>query len=107
MRILFDQATPVPIRSFLKNHAVRTAAQEGWDTLRNGELLAAAESSGFEVFLTPDKNIRHQQNLEERRIAIVVIGNPQWPTLRLHVKVIVAAVDAAIPGSYVEVAIPG
>jgi len=106
MRVLFDQATPVPIRQFLKGHTVRTAAQEGWDTLRNGELLNAAEQSGFEVFLTPDKNIRYQQNLVERKIAIVVVGNPQWPILRAHVDLVVVAINAARPGSYTEVLIP-
>ena len=106
MRVLFDQATPVPIRPFLKGHTVRTAAQQGWATLRNGELLSVAEEAGFEVFLTPDKNIRYQQNLARRKIAVVVVGNPQWPVLRLHVERVVAAVNAATPGSYTEVDIP-
>lgn len=57
MRILFDQATPVPIRAFLKGHTVRTAAQEGWDKLSNGELLIAAEVAGFDALLTTDKNL--------------------------------------------------
>ena len=106
MRVLFDQATPVPIRPFLKGHVVRTAAQEGWDKLRNGELLNVAEAAGFDVFLTPDKNIRYQQNLDSRKIAIVVVGNPQWPVLRLHVERVVVAVNAATPGSYAEVDVP-
>lgn len=74
MRVLFDQATPVPIREFLIGHTVRTAAQQRWDTLKNGDLLTAAEDAGFEVFLTTDKNIRHQQNMAGRTIAVVVIG---------------------------------
>jgi hypothetical protein len=63
MRIIFDQATPVPIRDYLEGHTVRTAAQQGWDRLRNGELLTAAEEAGFDVLLTTDKNMRYQQNL--------------------------------------------
>ena len=106
MRILFDQATPVPIRPFLVHHAVRTAAQQGWDRLRNGDLLTAAEESGFDVLLTTDKNMRYQQNLAGRRIAIVVLGQQQWPYLRPHVQRVVEAVNAATPGSYVEVDIP-
>ena len=58
MKILFDQGTPVPIRRFLEGHVVRTAAQQAWDTLRNGELLDAAEADGFDVLLTTDKNLR-------------------------------------------------
>lgn len=55
MRILFDQGTPVPLRDFLKDHTVRTAAQEKWDRLHNGDLLNAAEAAGFELFVTTDK----------------------------------------------------
>ncbi len=77
MRVLFDQATPVPIRRFLTGHTVRTAAEEHWEMLKNGDLLTVAEHAGFEVFLTTDKNIRYQQNLTGRTIAIVVIGVQQ------------------------------
>ena len=106
MRILFDQGTPVPIRPFLKGHVVRTAAQEGWDALRNGHLLDAAEDAGFDVFLTTDKNLRYQQNLADRRIAIIVLGKQQWPDIRPHVDFVASAVDGAMPGSLVEVDFP-
>ena len=106
MLVLFDQGTPVPIRPFLKEHIVQTAAERGWDTLENGELLKAAEAAGFDVLVTPDKNIRYQQNLTVRRIALVVLGNPRWPILRLYVERVVTAVNAATPGSYTEVEIP-
>ena len=103
MLVLLDQGTPVPIRTFLKGHTVETAAGRGWEHLKNGDLLRAAEGAGFEVFVTPDKNIRHQQNLKGLRLAIVVLGNPQWPVLRQYVARVVAAVNAATPGGYVEV----
>lgn len=105
MRVLFDQATPVPIRPFLTGHIVSTAAHEGWDKLQNGDLLNAAEAAGFEVFLTTDKNIRYQQNLTSREIAIVLIRKQQWPDLKAHVQLVVDAVNAATAGSYVEVEI--
>jgi hypothetical protein len=106
MLVLFDQGTPVPIRPFLIGHTVETAAQRGWDKLKNGELLEVAEEAGFEVLVTPDKNIRYQQNLGLRRIALVVLGNPQWPVLGQHVERVVTAVEAAQPGSYTVVDIP-
>ncbi len=106
MLILFDQATPVPIRAYLQGHTVRTAAQQGWDQLRNGDLLTAAEDAGFDILLTTDKNMRYQQNLAGRKIAIVVLGQQQWPQLRPHVQRVVEAVNAATPGTYAEVAIP-
>ncbi len=74
--------------------------------LSNGDLLAEAERAGFDILLTADKNIRHQQNLSGRRLAIVVLSTPQWPVVRLHSERIAAAVNAAAPGSYTEVNIP-
>ena len=106
MRVLFDQATPVPIRFFLEGHTVTTAAHEGWDRLQNGELLSAAEAAGLDVLVTTDKNIRYQQNLAYRKIAIIVLGKQQWPEVRPHVRLVVAAINTATTGAYVEVEIP-
>jgi hypothetical protein len=106
MNVLFDHGTPLPLTSFLKHHAVKNAKSQGWDTLSNGDLLDAAEAAGFDVLVTSDKNIAYQQNLKRRKIAIVVLGNPQWPSLRLYANLVVAAIDGAQPGSYVEVEIP-
>ncbi len=75
LRVLFDQATPVPLRPFLEGHTVRTAAQEAWDRLSNGELLTAAEEAGFDVLLTTDKNMRYQQNLTGRKILFLRLCN--------------------------------
>jgi hypothetical protein len=76
---------------------VLTAAQQQWDTLKNGDLLTVAEQAGSEVFLTTDKNLRYQQNMPGRTIAVVVIGVQQWPALQPHVALVVAAVTAATP----------
>jgi 3'-phosphoadenosine 5'-phosphosulfate (PAPS) 3'-phosphatase len=77
-----------------------------WDQLANGELIAVAEQAGFEVMVTADKNIRYQQNLEARKIALVVLEHSQWPMVKLVAQNIVAAINAAQPGSYVEVDVP-
>jgi|SRR6516164_3474258 len=103
MLILFDHVTPKGIARSLPGHIVTKAKDRGWDTLSNGDLLAAAESAGFEVLLTADKNMRYQQNLEGRRIALLVLSTPQWPVVKLHLEKIAAAVNAATPGSYIEV----
>jgi len=66
------------------------------DDAENGLLLDAAEAAGFELLLTTDKNIRYQQNLAGRRIAIVVLGQARWPIVRIHVARVVAAVNAAV-----------
>jgi hypothetical protein len=100
MRVLFDHGAPAPLRLHLIGHTVSKARDEGWDTLSNGDLLKAAERAGFDVLVTTDKNIRYQQNLSERKIAIVVLSNPQWPVARRFVSRIVAAVNEAHSGSY-------
>ena len=106
MRVLFDQGIPAPLQAFLTGHTVRTAKAQGWATFTNGDLLTAAETAAFDVLVTTDKNIRYQQNLTGRTIAIVVLQTAQWPVLRSHVAHVVAAVQTAAPGSYTEVAIP-
>ena len=78
-RVLLDHCVPRPFRNLLVGCAVSTANEMGWAALKNGELLDAAEAAGFEVLITSDKNLRHQQNLSSRRIAIV-----ELPTNRLH-----------------------
>jgi hypothetical protein len=65
-----------------------------------------AEAAGFEVLVTIDKNLTYQQNLARRKIAIVVLGQGRWSVIKRNVSQIVAAVDAATPGSFVEVEIP-
>ena len=107
MLVLFDQGTPVPIAKFLLGHAVKTARQQGWDTLVNGELLRVAEEAGFDVLVTTDKNLIYQQNLKARKIAIVVLGRNRWSIVKLAISQIVAAVNASTPGSYVIVNVPG
>lgn len=97
MLVLFDQGTPVRIAKFLLGHAVKTARQQGWDTLVNGELLRVAEEAGFDVLVTTDKNLIYQQNLKSRKIAIVVLGRNRWSIVKLVVPQIVAAVECFYP----------
>lgn len=106
MRVLFDQGTPAPLRKALPKHEVRTAYECGWDTLENGALLTAAENGGFEVFITTDQNLAYQQNLAQRRIAIVVLSSANWPRIRVHAELVATALDGVAPGAYVEVTIP-
>jgi hypothetical protein len=106
MLILFDNGTPRGLARFLTGHTVEEARARGWDQLVNGELIAAAEQAGFEVMVTADKNIRYQQNLEARKIALVVLEHPQWPMVKLAAENIVAAINATQPGSYVEADVP-
>ncbi len=82
MLILFDHGTPKGLARALSGHTVYTAQSKGWDTLSNGALLNAAEAAGFQLLLTTDRRIRHQQNLQVRRVALVVLTGTmelRWP----------------------------
>ncbi len=103
MRVLFDQGTPVPLRRYLALHAVVTVFEKGWSTLQNGELLSTAEYEGFEVLVTTDQNLRYQQNLENRQIAVVVLMTTSWPRIERAVNRVVAALNSVKPGGYMEV----
>jgi hypothetical protein len=106
MLVLFDQSTPVAIAKFLLGHVIKTARQQGWDTLANGELLRVAEESGFDILLTADQNLVYQQNLKGRKIAIVILGGNRWSNVKKVMPRIVAAVDSAQPGSCIVVDVP-
>ena len=85
MRILLDECVPRRLRQQLSDHDVRTVAEVGWAGRKNGELLQLMSGQGFEVLLTVDQSIRHQQNLRARRISLVVLtGSTKWSLVRHH-----------------------
>jgi len=106
MLILFDHSTPAPLASYLTGHTVTKAKDRGWDRLTNGDLLAEAERAGFDLLLTGDNNMRYQQNLAGRKIALVVLSTPQWPRVQMHVDRVTAVLNSVKPGSYTEIEIP-
>jgi hypothetical protein len=105
MRILFDQGTPAPLRHALAGHEVTTSHEAGWSALGNGELLAAAEAR-FDVLITTDQNLRYQQNLKGRHLAIIVLPTTSWPRIQRHSALVVAALASITPGCFIEVSIP-
>ena len=74
-KILFDNGIPKPTANVLIGHEVSYARKIGWHEMKNGELILKAEEDGYELIVTTGKNIRYQQNLAGRKIAIVVLGN--------------------------------
>jgi hypothetical protein len=73
MRVLLDECVPWPVHKLLANHECKTAQQCGWGGITNGELLQFAEKS-FDLFITSDQNMRYQQNLANRQIAILELS---------------------------------
>jgi hypothetical protein len=104
MRILFDQGVPRPLRHALSGHEVATTFDMGRANLDNGALLRAAQAA-FDVFITTDRNLRFQQNLADRLIAIVVLPTTSWPKLRDHAPQVLNAVNALRPGELVELSL--
>lgn len=105
MKVLFDQGTPVPLRHHLRPHEVTTVYELAWSTLQNGALISQAEAAGFDVLVTTDRNWKYQQNLSERRLAVVVLLSTSWPKIQAKVSAVASAVDGSTPGSYIEVEI--
>jgi hypothetical protein len=106
MLVLFDQGTPIGIRHSLREHIVKTANEEGWSALLNGQLLRAAEDAGFDVLLTTDNNLLFQQNLQGRRLAVVILTKNRWKLICRVLPQIATAVAAAKPGSWALVEVP-
>ena len=76
MRILLDECMPELLRRDIAGHQVSTVSEMGWAGTKNGRLLDAAEAAGFDILLTVDRNIEHQQNLRGRSISLVVLDAP-------------------------------
>jgi hypothetical protein len=106
VHILFDQGTPVPLRTSLTQHDLATTYEKGWSNLKNGELLDAAERDGFDLLVATDSNLKYQQNLRSRRIAIVVLTSTSWPRIQQALSIVVDAINDAAAGTYTEVEIP-
>ena len=105
MRVLFDQGTPAPLRKHLDSHEVSTAYELGWGKLENGALLQHAESHGFEVLVTTDQNLKYQQNLIRRKIAVVVLSTTSWPRIQKSLPAIIEAISASRENGYLEVTV--
>ena len=105
MKILFDQGTPRPLREHLHGHLVETVAERGWSGLGNGDLIEEAEQEGYEVLITTDQNMRYQQNLANRRLAIVVLLSTAWPYVQPWIDDIRLVLDEIRPGELREVPI--
>ena len=105
MKLLFDQGTPVPLRRHLHPHQVDTAAEKGWSAIGNEDLISAAESEGYDALITTDQNLKYQQNLDTRSIAIVVLKTTSWPRILKVVSRVVSEIEAVKPQDFKEIEI--
>ena len=92
---------PQPLRRRLAEFEISTAQEMGWGRVKNGDLLKLAEDQ-FDAFLTSDQQLKYQQNLKGRKLAILVLSTNRWPQVKARTQEIIAAVLALKPGDYVE-----
>ena len=106
MRVMLDHCTPASIRRHLPEHEVSTAAQVGWQTYQNGELIAAAEAAGFDTFVTSDQNIPNQVTMRNRQIAIIVLTSNHRPSVTAQADAISEAIHRTPAGQVQRVITP-
>jgi hypothetical protein len=104
VKVLFDECMPRPLRRLLAEFEISTAQEMGWGRVKNGELLRRAEGV-FDAFLTADQQLKYQQNLKGRMLAILVLSTNRWVKTKAEVPKIAAALRALKPGDYVELAL--
>ncbi len=105
MRILIDECIDERFRNYFPGHDCQTARYAGLAGLANGELLKAAESSRFDVFITADQGIEYQQNLTARNIAIIVLRakSNRLQDLLPHVPSCLGQIQTIQPGQIIRI----
>ena len=104
--MILDESVPQKLRLLIEGHTVVTTWFQGWSGLKNGALLNAAETEGFDLFITADQGLSYQQNLKGRKMALVVLSTNNWSFIKACVAWILEAINAATPGSITRVEIP-
>jgi hypothetical protein len=105
MRILLDECVPWPLHKLLVGHACSTAQQNGWTAVKNGDLLRLAEPL-FDAFITSDQNLLYQQNLQGRKLPIIVLSTNNWRRVKAGAGLIRNTLDALKPGGFVTIHLP-
>ncbi len=107
MKVLLDHNVPVQLKEFLEGHSAFSARELGWDRLKNGDLMAAAEIAGFDVMVSGDQNISYQHNHSARAISLVILTQTKRRMVLAHHRMIGDAVSRCLLGSFELVTIPG
>lgn len=99
MRIVLDECVPWPLAKRLTGHTCTSPQRSGWGGFENGHLLGLAEAE-CDLFVTSDQNLRYQQNLANRKIAILELSTNDWATIRKNLAVVVARINAMRPAGF-------
>ncbi|HYO49894.1 MAG TPA: DUF5615 family PIN-like protein [Chloroflexia bacterium] len=106
MRILLDECLPRKLKNYLPEHEVKTVPQMGWASIENGDLLQLAETL-FDVFITVDRNMQHQQNMSKHHIAVVVLLARSNQVASLHplMPALLQTLESIEPGEVMHIAV--
>ena len=104
-RVLLDENLPQKLRLLLAGHIAVTTAYQGWAGKSNGELVTAAEETGFDVIVTADQGLNYQQNMMGRKIALVVLSSNRSNLVMAGAVKIATAIGLSQPGSFTFVEI--
>jgi hypothetical protein len=105
MKILLDECVPWPVHKLLVDHECKTAQQCSWGGIKNGELLRLAEKE-FDVFVTSDQNIRYQQNLANRQMAILELSTNDLRRIQAAAELVKATIENLRENEFKRLAIP-
>jgi predicted nuclease of predicted toxin-antitoxin system len=105
MRILLDECVPWPMHKILRGHSCSTVQGQGWGGIKNGDLLLRAEGE-FDLFITSDQNIRYQQNLTGRRIAILELSTNDISRIEAASSLLEDALENIKPDEFRQLTIP-
>lgn len=106
MRILLDENLPIGLSRLLGDHETFHATELGWDGISNGNLIRRAEMAAFDVLMTADRNLQHQQNLRGLRLVLIVLSTNHWDRIRPSGPLIAQALQGIRPGSLIRLDIP-
>jgi hypothetical protein len=101
VRILLDEGVPIQIRGAISNHDVTNKTAQRWSSMKNGELLARTEGS-FDLFITCDQNLKYQQNLRDRTLAILELSSNKRRMIEQNFERISEAVSRSEKGSFIS-----
>jgi hypothetical protein len=102
-KLLLDENLPHGLRELLTEYDVFTVAFKGWAGMKNGDLLDAAEREGFDVLLTSGQGYPHEQNMEGRKLAVLLLPTPDWNVLKNQAHLVSAAIESCSPGTVLRV----
>ena len=99
VRIILDECVPWPLAKHLTGHSCTSPQRNGWGGYENGDLLRMAEKE-HDLFVTSDQNLRYQQNLADRKIAILELSTNDWITIKRHLNEVIARINAMQPSEF-------